>query len=118
MFICTTSHLIQPFDLLAFGMPVGGEWLILLLLGLLIFGRRLPEVGRSLGKGIVEFKQGIRGIEEEIDEEASKPTKRISSDKPRRQELPKATSREEGELEPADQEDESYASVEERRRED
>lgn len=118
MSICTTTLLIQPFDVLAFGMPAGGEWLILLLLGLLIFGRRLPEVGRSLGKGIVEFKKGIRGIEDEIDDEVQKPTKRISSDKPRRQELPKAASREEGELEPADAEDDSYASVEERRRED
>lgn len=47
-----------------------GTWelLILLALGLLLFGRRLPEVGRSLGKGIVEFKKGIRGIEDEVDQ--------------------------------------------------
>jgi len=54
--------------LLAFGMPSGWEWIVLLVIGLLIFGRRLPEVGRSLGRGIVEFKKGIKGIEEEIDE--------------------------------------------------
>jgi sec-independent protein translocase protein TatA len=35
-------------------------------LGLLIFGKRLPEVGRSLGKGIVEFKKGLKGIEEDV----------------------------------------------------
>ena len=58
--------------LLGFGMPGGYEWIILLVLGLLIFGRRLPEVGRSLGKGIVEFKRGIKGIEDEIDTESSK----------------------------------------------
>ena len=56
---------------LAFGMPGGAEWIILLVLGLLIFGRRLPEVGRSLGRGIVEFKRGIRGIEDEIDDAGS-----------------------------------------------
>ncbi len=56
---------------LAFGMPGGAEWIILLVLGLLIFGRRLPEVGRSLGRGIVEFKRGIRGIEDEIDDASS-----------------------------------------------
>lgn len=57
---------------LAFGMPGGTEWIILLVLGLLIFGRRLPEVGRSLGRGIVEFKKGIKGVEDEI-EDASSP---------------------------------------------
>jgi sec-independent protein translocase protein TatA len=57
---------------LAFGLPGGSEWIILLVLGLLIFGRRLPEVGRSLGKGIVEFKRGIKGIEDEIEDESSR----------------------------------------------
>lgn len=76
-----------------FGLPGGGEWIVLLILGLLIFGRRLPEVGRSLGKGIVEFKKGIKGVEDEVDEEASRPAKRMT-DQPR-SELPKARSREE-----------------------
>lgn len=45
-----------------------GTWdmIILLVLGLLLFGRRLPEVGRSLGKGIVEFKKGLSGVEDEV----------------------------------------------------
>ncbi len=60
---------------LAFGLPGHWEWLVLIVLGLLIFGRRLPEVGRSLGRSIVEFKRGIRGIENEIDEESSKPSR-------------------------------------------
>jgi sec-independent protein translocase protein TatA len=52
-----------------------GNWELmgLLLLGLLLFGRRLPEVGRSLGKGIVEFKRGLRDIQTDIDVESSKP---------------------------------------------
>ncbi|MCH8152148.1 MAG: twin-arginine translocase TatA/TatE family subunit [Planctomycetes bacterium] len=57
---------------LAFFLPGGTEWIMLLVLGLLIFGRRLPEVGRSLGRSIVEFKRGIKGIEEEVEEESSK----------------------------------------------
>lgn len=50
-----------------------GEMAIILILALLLFGKRLPEVGRSLGRGIVEFKKGVRGIEDEIDTEAVKP---------------------------------------------
>src|SRR3954447_6647136 len=51
---------------LALGMPSGFEWLIIAGIGLLIFGKRLPEVGRSLGKGIVEFKKGLKGVEDEV----------------------------------------------------
>src|SRR6266571_4026855 len=51
---------------LALGMPSGFEWLIIMGIGLLIFGKRLPEVGRSLGKGIVEFKKGLKGVEDDI----------------------------------------------------
>jgi len=43
------------------------EMVILLIIGVLLFGRKLPEVGRYLGKGIVEFKKGIRGLEDEVD---------------------------------------------------
>lgn len=49
-------------------LPGGSEWLIILVVALLIFGRRLPEVGRSLGKGIVEFKRGLKGVKDEFDE--------------------------------------------------
>ena len=47
-------------------MPGGWEWMIIALFGLLIFGKRLPEVGKSLGKSIVEFKKGLKGVEDEI----------------------------------------------------
>ena len=62
--------------ILAFWLPGGWEWIVILLIGLLLFGKRLPEVGRSLGRGIVEFKKGIKGIEDEIDEESSRPNSR------------------------------------------
>ena len=49
-------------------MPFGislPELLILLVVLLLVFGaKRLPEMGRSLGKGMREFKDGVSGIEE------------------------------------------------------
>jgi sec-independent protein translocase protein TatA len=46
-----------------------GTWdmVLLLVLGLLLFGKRLPEVGKSLGKGIVEFKKGLKGVEDDIE---------------------------------------------------
>ena len=33
---------------------------------MLVFGARLPEVGRSLGKGMMEFKRGLRGVQDEM----------------------------------------------------
>jgi sec-independent protein translocase protein TatA len=50
----------------AFGMsPV--TMVGLLLVGVLLFGRRLPEIGKYLGKGLVEFKKGLKGLEDEVD---------------------------------------------------
>jgi sec-independent protein translocase protein TatA len=40
--------------------------LILLIVAVLLFGKRLPEIARSLGKGVVEFKKGLKGLEDEI----------------------------------------------------
>ena len=57
---------------IALSFPGGAEWIIIAAIGLLLFGKRLPEVGRSLGKGIVEFKKGLKGVEEEV-ETASDP---------------------------------------------
>src|SRR5687767_12403576 len=53
-------------NVLAIGMPGLTEWIIIGALGLLIFGKRLPEVGRSLGKGIVEFKRGLKGVQDDV----------------------------------------------------
>lgn len=44
------------------------EMLLVAFIALLLFGKKLPEVARSLGKGVTEFKKGVHGIEEEIRE--------------------------------------------------
>jgi sec-independent protein translocase protein TatA len=49
-----------------FSMPGTQEWLVIAVVALLIFGKRLPEVARSLGKGIVEFKKGLADVEDEV----------------------------------------------------
>jgi sec-independent protein translocase protein TatA len=51
-----------------------GPWQLLILLGivLLLFGSRLPSVARSLGQSIVEFKKGMKEIENHSDDGATK----------------------------------------------
>ncbi|MBL8726501.1 MAG: twin-arginine translocase TatA/TatE family subunit [Planctomycetes bacterium] len=46
--------------MIAFGIPNGWEWIIILLVVLLLFGHRLPSMARSLGSGISEFKKGLK----------------------------------------------------------
>lgn len=44
---------------LAIGMPGGPELLVILFIVLLLFGaKKLPELSRSLGKSLGEFKKG------------------------------------------------------------
>jgi sec-independent protein translocase protein TatA len=58
-------------EMFAIFMPGPMEMLIIGGIAVLLFGKRLPEVGRSLGKGIVEFKKGINGIEDDISSASS-----------------------------------------------
>jgi len=47
-------------------MPGPWELAIIAIIALILFGRRLPEVGKSLGKGIVEFKKGLKEVQDEV----------------------------------------------------
>lgn len=47
------------------------ELIIVAIVVLLLFGNRLPSVMRSLGRGVIEFKRGVQGIEDDVDESAS-----------------------------------------------
>lgn len=55
--------------------PIGWpELIIILVIILVIFGpKRLPEVGRSLGKGLREFKKSSSDIKEQLTEEKKAP---------------------------------------------
>ena len=58
------------------------ELIIVGIVALLLFGKRLPEVARSLGKGITEFKKGVRGIEDEVEtsSSSSRPSSRPTAE--------------------------------------
>ena len=60
------------------------ELAVIGVVALIIFGRRLPDVARSMGKSIVEFKKGLKDIKDDIDtaDEQSDTQKSLpSSDK-------------------------------------
>ena len=47
-----------------------GELLFIFVAALLVFGpKRLPELGRSLGKGLAEFKRATSGLKDSIERE-------------------------------------------------
>jgi sec-independent protein translocase protein TatA len=57
-------------------------WLFLIVL--LIFGaKRIPEIGRGIGRGIQEFKKGMRDVETEING-SDKPATREGSPEERK----------------------------------
>ncbi|SRR5436309_15524209 len=43
------------------------EWIIIGVVAILLFGKNLPNVARSLGKSMVEFKKGIKGLEDDLE---------------------------------------------------
>jgi sec-independent protein translocase protein TatA len=64
-----------PLALLDFGPTT---LLILGVLAILLFGERLPEVGRTFGKKIMGFKRSIQGIQEEFRSAAQSVTSEIT----------------------------------------
>ena len=47
----------------------------------LLFGNRLPSVMRSLGRSVVEFKKGVAGIEDDIEEAVRSADKEVKAKK-------------------------------------
>jgi sec-independent protein translocase protein TatA len=58
--------MVENIQLIALGMPSGWEWIIILIVALLIFGKKLPDVARGLGKSLTQFKKGLHDVEDEV----------------------------------------------------
>jgi sec-independent protein translocase protein TatA len=80
-------------SLFAFALGVQ-EILILSLLGVLLFGNKMPTVGRDMARAILAFKEGLRGVEHDVEttavhqpqpvaEVAVKPPERITASAPK-----------------------------------
>ena len=69
------------------GEPGPGSMLIILMLGVLLFGKRLPEIGKTIGKGFLEFKKGLDDIKEgKVEKQEPKKTlmeESVSNDAPK-----------------------------------
>ena len=69
--------------LFAFIGPFSGPfgYAVVALLALLLFGNRLPSVMRSLGRSVVEFKKGVGGIEDEINDVVRSVDEQVKTEK-------------------------------------
>ena len=68
--------------LFAFGFFSGpAAYIVVALIAFLLFGNRLPSVMRSLGRSVVEFKKGVAGIEDDIEEAVRSADKEVKAKK-------------------------------------
>lgn len=52
-------------------MPSTGEWVMILFVGIMIYGRRLPEVGRQIGRTVANLRRGFDDFRRELDKDDS-----------------------------------------------
>ena len=60
-----------------FGSFGAGEVVVIALIVLLLFGgKKIPELMKGIGKGVKSFKDGVKGIEDEINTDVTKEDKK------------------------------------------
>ena len=59
-----------------FGSFGAGEVIVIALIVLLLFGgKKIPELMKGIGKGVKSFKDGVKGIEDEINADTTNDKK-------------------------------------------
>ena len=61
------------------GIPGGFEFLLLMGIALLLFGRQLPEVAKNVGKGLREFQNGLKGLQSDVQKSTSSSSSSYAS---------------------------------------
>lgn len=56
------------------------HWLLILAVAVLLFGNRLPEIARSLGRSVNEFKKGLNEVKDQLEQEVQAPAAKQFND--------------------------------------